>query len=661
MRTSAIAVVLAAAVVARAAADRPAERRTVGVVSHVKVLSDKVEDVSSLEAWRKSFIRDSMTPKQKALACWETVVRFQHQDGPPKEFLQNEDTVLDAIKLFNVYGYSFCGVAASHVQSLARQAGLEARGWTIRAHVVPEVAWEDEWHMLDASLINYFPKADGKLASVAEIVAAVTDWLKANPGYKGNDAQLRKFHAAGGWTGWKKGPALLASCPFYDWGGWWPARTHGWYATMQEYDGSTLFPYECGYSQGYQVNIQLRPGERLTRNWSNKGLHVNMDGGGGAPGCLKPDSVKEFLRYTRRHGDLAPGRIGNGTMEYDVPLGDGSFRSAALRADNLACKAEDGAAPAVHVKDAAQPGVLEIRMPSSYVYLSGALSFQAAVGKGGEIRVLLSDNHGLDWKEAAAVAASGEQRVDLKPLVFRRYDYRIRFVMKGKGTGLDALKLSHDVQHSQRPLPALTQGRNTITFSAGPQEGTITIEGSTDPKNKPRQLICEDFHPQFNQVDPHLLRLKAGKGDITFAVKTPGEMMRLRFGCFYRARDARDGWDLQVSFDDGKTFRTAATAAGPKVFGAKWVTFSDVPAGTKAALVRYSGRQRNTACIFNFRIDADYAEPRGGFAPVRITYVWEEGGLEKRDVHVARTPAETYPVRCDSTPVMKSISLELAQ
>ena len=31
----------------------------VGVVSHVKVLSDKVRDVSSMEAWKPSFIREA--------------------------------------------------------------------------------------------------------------------------------------------------------------------------------------------------------------------------------------------------------------------------------------------------------------------------------------------------------------------------------------------------------------------------------------------------------------------------------------------------------------------------------------------------------------------------------------------------------------------------
>jgi hypothetical protein len=87
---------------------------------------------------------------------------------------------------------------------------------------------------------------------------------------QGNHDELIAFQRADGWTGWKKGPALLANCPLYDAGGWWPARTHGWYSTMQEYDGTygkdrKPFLYEYGYSQGYQVNIQLRPGERLTR------------------------------------------------------------------------------------------------------------------------------------------------------------------------------------------------------------------------------------------------------------------------------------------------------------------------------------------------------------------------------------------------------------
>src|SRR5262249_1676902 len=132
--------------------------------------------------------------------------------------------------------------------------GLKARGWGINGHSVPEVYFDGAWHMLDASLINYFPKEDGQIAGVEEIVAAVREWHAKNPGLKGNDAKLRAFQSDKGWTGWNRGPALLARCPFYDAGGFWPARTHGWSNTMQEYDGTLgkedgkkPFLYEYGY------------------------------------------------------------------------------------------------------------------------------------------------------------------------------------------------------------------------------------------------------------------------------------------------------------------------------------------------------------------------------------------------------------------------------
>src|SRR5688572_15526984 len=112
------------AFVNRIPAQSPPE--SVGVVSHIKVVSDKVPDVSSMDAWKKSFIREGMADEQKAMAAWRSTVMFQHQDTPPYEYLQNEQVVQDPIKIFNVYGYSFCSVASCDVAALARYAGLKA-------------------------------------------------------------------------------------------------------------------------------------------------------------------------------------------------------------------------------------------------------------------------------------------------------------------------------------------------------------------------------------------------------------------------------------------------------------------------------------------------------------------------------------------------------
>jgi hypothetical protein len=531
--------------------------------------------------------------------------------------------------------------------------------------VVPEFFYDGAWHMLDADLVEYFPKADQSIASLQEIVEGVQAWLKDHPDFPINDKGARyKWMNEKGWKA--NGPEILSRNPFYDERGWLPCTDFAWGDTMSEFSKISNTWQSC-YSMGYRVNVQLRVGEKLTRNWFNKGLHVNMLGGGGVPGSLTAKNGRGEMTHCPRWGDIAPGRVGNGTLEYDVPLATGEFRSGALQALNLAAKAEDQAGPAVHVKDPAQPGVLDIRMASSYVYLAGSAVLNAVIGEGGEIRVLLSDNNGLDWKDLATIDRTGDQKLDLKELIGRRYVYIVRLVMKGKGTGLESLKLTNDIQHSQRPLPALTQGENRINFSAGAQEGTITIEGAMEASSKGKQLLYGDFHPTMEGFAPGVIPKSEGKGSVTFPVKTPADMTRLRVSDYFLSQGKDSMFLIDVSFDDGKTWKTvdqpteADLGDTPRFYVGRYVTVSDIPAGTRAALVRYRGVGNNTIALCNARIDADYREPNGGFRPVQATYVWEEGGLEKRDVHVARTPDESYTIKCDATPLMKSLIVELAK
>jgi hypothetical protein len=134
-------------------------------------------------------------------------------------------------------------------------------------------------------------------------------------------------------------------------------------------------------------------------------------------------------------------------------------------------------------------------------------------------------------------------------------------------------------------------------------------------------------------------------------------MTKLRFGCFYRARDVADGWDFKVSYDGGATFTKVGRAAGPTPGSCTYVSV-DVPAGKRDALVRFEAQQVNTACIFDFRIDADYVEPNGGFSPVQITYLWDESGVAKQNVHTALSASEQYSINCAAKPTLKSIVLE---
>lgn len=70
--------------------------KSISVVSNIKVLSNHVADVSSVEAWRSSFLKPGMTDRERAMAVWDTVVRFRHQDTPPREFLHEDLCVHDS-------------------------------------------------------------------------------------------------------------------------------------------------------------------------------------------------------------------------------------------------------------------------------------------------------------------------------------------------------------------------------------------------------------------------------------------------------------------------------------------------------------------------------------------------------------------------------------
>ncbi len=155
-----------------------------------------------------------------------------------------------------------------------------------------------------------------------------------------------------------------------------------------------------------------------------------------------------------------------------------------------------------------------------------------------------------------------------------------------------------------------------------------------------------------------------GEKSITLPVKTPGDITRLRISDHFVSSGKDSMFSIDVSFDGGKTWKTVdrpVMEPGKRLFVGRYVVVGDVPPGTRAAQVRYRATGRNTLLLDNARIDADYEEPCGGFRPVQVTYVWEEGGLEKKDVHVAHSPVESYSITCESTPVMRSLIVDLAK
>src|SRR3954467_13661516 len=81
-----------------------AQSRAGGRVNNLKVLSDKIDDVTTPENILKSFVKPGMSYADRAKALWTAAVRYRHQSAPPTEELCGEWEAHDPVKIFNVYG-----------------------------------------------------------------------------------------------------------------------------------------------------------------------------------------------------------------------------------------------------------------------------------------------------------------------------------------------------------------------------------------------------------------------------------------------------------------------------------------------------------------------------------------------------------------------------
>ena len=345
-----------------------------GRINNLKVLSNQIDDVTTLDNIVRSAVKPGMDDAARAKALWAMIVKYRHQTLPPNEYLAADWEVHDPVKIFNVYGYCMCCCTSAMIESLNRADGREARGRILQGHSVAETFYGGGWHMYDPSLIAVFPQpGSGAAASVDEIVDSISAWHAQNPGYKGNPARLLELMRSDSWQGWQaRGPKLLAGCPYYQ-QGYLPARTHGWDATMQEY-GAPSNVYEYGYQVGHRALFSLRPGESLVRESGNRGL-ARQSGEATPSGTCSAHRRRRKIWSTSRSSfpTYRGGVVGNGYHRYAPDLATGGLAAGAEVYDNLA----SGGSPALHLKSSEKPGVAIIEISSPYVYLGGRLKLQA--------------------------------------------------------------------------------------------------------------------------------------------------------------------------------------------------------------------------------------------------------------------------------------------
>jgi hypothetical protein len=656
--------IIAAAVVTAGAAAGDAPESGGGRVNNLKVLSDKIDDVTTAENILKSFVRPGMSDAERAKALWTAAVKYRHQTIPPNEYLAADWEAHDPVKLFNVYGYCMCCCCSAVLESLNRLDGREARGRILTGHSVPEVRYGGAWHMYDCSLITHFPDPDtGTVASVDDVSAALADWYAKNPGYRRDRAKLTGLMRSDSGTGWKShGPRLLANCPFYT-GGWLPARTHGWNDTMAEYDRKSEI-YEYGYQVGHRALFSLRPGESFVREAGNRGLHVNK---AEQPhwNMLTARAPEKDLVYLKEFfPGYRGGVVANGYHRYAPDLTAGGLVRGAEVYDNLS-EGANGLTPRAPGK----PGVAVIQLASPYVYLGGRLKLSAYRATDVDrVAVSLSTNNGRTFAPLWSAASTGpnEGVVELGDRILRRYAYWLKIEITAASAGgarLEALAAENDIQHAPRTLPWLGAGRNTITVAsdADPALASRTMTCRITPdtnftKNESTATMGVAFD-NLNVVDGACW-WKSGTGTMTVPVEVPGEIVALRGSTQIRARGAKDTIRLLVSFDGGGHWTEAARMVGPTPGRTETFRFTNIPTGATKALVRYELSGNNTVGIFSFRVDADYRDPTAArsFRPFDVIHHWTETGQAKTHRETVTKLPYTYTIDTAAAPEMVSVT-----
>jgi hypothetical protein len=645
-----------------AAADPPAGAR----LHNLKVLSDRVDDVTTAENILSSFAKPGMSDAERARAIWTAAVRYRHQAPPPREYLSGDWEAHDPVKLFNVYGYCQCCCSSAVIEALNRLDGREARGRILTGHSVPEVRYDGGWHMFDASLVTYFPRpGDGAAAGVDEIAADVRAWHDRNPGFRKDAKKLTEYMRRDGRTGWKQGPGLLAACPFFK-EGWFPAGTHGWYSAMIEYDRQSEV-YEYGYHVGHRALFSLRPGESLVREAGNRGLHVNQDRDRDRRD-LKARAPRGDLKYLK---EFLPGYNGgvvaNGYHRYAPDIARGGLAGGADVYDNLAVGADGVLRPAA----TGQPGVVVIPMTSPYVYLGGRITLTTdRRADADRVTVAVSTNNGRTFTPVwEAPVGRHTETIDLSARVLRRYAFCLRVELTAAttgGAGLAALSVENDIQHAPRTLPWLGKGANTVTVAADRDTSiasqAITGRITPDPTFDNNEATAS-LGVTFDNLDVRddSCWWTSGVGTMTVPVETPGDLAALRVCVQARARGEKDLIRALVSCDGGKTWREAGRLAGPTPGHTATFRFAEFPHGVRSALLRFELTGTNTVGIFSWRADADYLDPKAAAAgrPFDVVYRWKEDGQEKvRRERVARLP-HRFSIATAAEPDMVSVTCSM--
>ncbi len=386
----------------------------------------------------RAAVRGCETEAEKARAVWE----FTRHHRFHATTWDNETN--DAIKVFNVYGYTLCGNDAQVISDLWKAVGLKIRRGYPVGHVVAEAYYDGAYHLLDGDEHCIYLLRDNRtIASEARVVDD-HDLIKRTHTYgilAGDDRSRDEFSASlFGYEGERKG----------EWGG----------------------------KTKHTMEFRLRPAESIEWRWDHIGKQYTA-GTELTDGKWRKDGQGDLSVW----GKDAYANLRNGRMRYTPDLDRPPSRDGLADSANLASPDGKG----LHPEEPAKAAHATWRIGSPYVIVGARVRVSGVRTRAADRFRLSLSADGKKWEpvwEAGELGAF-EQEVTLDEMLSPRrrpqYAYYLRVDLRAEstpaGATLKTIDLHTDVQMSALGLPELEAGSNLVRYTdetVGPRQVRLT-------------------------------------------------------------------------------------------------------------------------------------------------------------------------------------------
>ncbi len=393
------------------------------IVVSPRVIVNRRKDWFNADTLLAEILEPGYSDRDKALAIWEFLVANRYHDIPAHHNYEMHDPV----RLLNVYGYGFCDDASNSFAMLARKAGLRARIWHLKGHVVSEAYYDGGWHLFDADGEVFYTFGDDETIAGVRRVTLNPDLIRRNPSpnplYHDTEHMVDLYTSRGN------------------------NRVADWYHGKPR----------------HVMAFDLRPGESILRSRRNWGLYV----------------VSRF--------QTEPVAYGNGRFTFEPVLRDGLFRRGATEVTGVRVEdtGEDRRTLVFAASGRADRARLTYAFLSPYPVLSGRVRIVGELRGHGTVELALSRD-GEQWSRvwASSVAGEVDTQVSLDRFLPRdserpvyRYHLRIAYEARAEASQwrVETLRFESDFQLAPHSLPSFEEGANEVLY-VDASEGEREVE-----------------------------------------------------------------------------------------------------------------------------------------------------------------------------------------